>query len=159
AAEEFQSGEPKDPPAPQAEPTSPSRPRHSHGHKKSKASLGSIKGDGKVSGFSHQTLPAQPEPEKKHQDDDWQEMPAYARYDMYDADDRLIAREHDEHDDDGENFAYGGLGGAGKGYTRVQMDEDAQSANSMDDNTKYLFKEGAKGTAMVDEDDDDDARD
>ena len=159
AAEEFQSGEPKDRPAPQAEPTSPSRPRHSHGHKKSKASLGSIKGDGKVSGFSHQTLPAQPEPEKKDEDDEWQEMPAYARYDMYDDDDRLIAREHDEHDDDGENFAYGGLGGAGKGYTRVQMDEDAQSANSMDDNTKYLFKEGAKGTAMVDEDDDDDARD
>src|SRR5262249_36332596 len=43
-------------------------------------------------------------------------------------------------------------GGAGKGYTRVQLDEDAQSATSMDDNTAYLFKE--LGTNVQDEDED-----
>jgi hypothetical protein len=53
---------------------------------------------------------------------------------------------------DDETAMYGGLGGAGKGYTRVQIDEDAQSATSMDDNTAYLFK--PKGTDLVDDDDD-----
>lgn len=124
-----------------------------HGHQQSIASLASVTGEGGVSEFSHQQLSTKPHEDKKDEDEGWQEMPSYARYDMYDDDDRLIAREHNE-EDDAETFAYGGLGGAGKGYTRVQLDEDAQSANSMDDNTQYLFKDGAKGTAMVDEDDD-----
>jgi hypothetical protein len=61
-------------------------------------------------------------------------MPAYALYDMYDDDNRLIAREARDSGDEGD--AYAGLGGAGGGYTRVQLDEDAQSATSLDENTK-----------------------
>lgn len=139
----------KEQPTAPKDPSAPSNP--SHGHQQSIASLSSVAGEGGVSEFSHQQLSTQQKDDKADADDGWQEMPSYARYDMYDDDDRLIAREHDEEDDE-ENFAYGGLGGAGKGYTRVQMDEDAQSANSMDDNTQYLFKDGAKGTAMVDDD-------
>lgn len=129
----------------------------SQGHKQqaSLASLSVEPNEGGVSDFSHQKLSTKPENDGQDGDGDegWQEMPSYARYDMYDDDDRLIAREHDADED--ETYAYGGLGGAGKGYTRVQMDEDAQSATSMDDNTRYLFKENKGGTAMVDEDDDD----
>lgn len=104
-----------------------------------------------VSEFSHQQLSTQPE-EEKDEDNDWQEMPSYARYDMYDDDDKLIAREMSEAEV--EEYGYGGLGGAGRGYTRVLMDEDAQSATSLDDNTQYLFKD-VNGTSM----NDDDARD
>ena len=78
---------------------------------------------------------------------EWQDMPAYAPFDLYNDDGKLVAREAVESDDEG---AYAGLGGAGKGYTRVNVDEDAQSATSMDDNTKYLFKEPA-GTNLDDE--------
>ncbi|WKT39326.1 hypothetical protein QSH57_001145 [Fusarium oxysporum f. sp. vasinfectum] len=94
------------------------------------------------------------EPQKGVDDDDWQEMPSYARYDMYNDDDKLVAREYDPEQD--ESYEYGGLGGAGKGYTRVTLDDDAESATSMDDNTKYLFKSAA-GTSMVDDDEGRDA--
>lgn len=125
----------------------------SHGHQKNVASISSIANEHGVSEFSHQQLSVQPEEKKDDEETGWQQMPAYARYDMYDDDDRLIAREYDDAED--EKYTYGGLGGAGKGYTRVQIDEDAESATSMDDNTQYLFKDRAKGTAIVDEDDDD----
>ncbi|UKZ77645.1 hypothetical protein TrVFT333_005369 [Trichoderma virens FT-333] len=100
-------------------------------------------------------LRRQEEKEEKKEDDDggWQEMPSYARYDMYDDDDRLIAREHDADED--ETYGYAGLGGAGKGYTRVIMDEDAESATSMDEHTQYLFK-NPNGTSIGE---DDEARD
>lgn len=104
-----------------------------------------------ASEWSHQQLAPQPEhdrdltPEKE----EWQEMPAYAPYDIYDDDGKLIAREAAYLDE--EAAAYGHLGGAGKGYTRVQADEDAQSVTSMDDNTAYLFKE--HGTNVADEED------
>lgn len=107
-----------------------------------------------ISEYSHQhVLVRQDEEKVKEKEDDdggWQEMPAYARYDMYDDDDRLIAREHDAEED--ETYAYAGLGGAGKGYTRVIMDEDAESATSMDEHTQYLFK-NPKGTSAIGEDD------
>ncbi|EHK16802.1 uncharacterized protein TRIVIDRAFT_132407, partial [Trichoderma virens Gv29-8] len=109
-----------------------------------------------VSEYSHQhVLQRQEEKEEKKEDDDggWQEMPSYARYDMYDDDDRLIAREHDADED--ETYGYAGLGGAGKGYTRVIMDEDAESATSMDEHTQYLFK-NPNGTSIGE---DDEARD
>lgn len=110
-----------------------------------------------VSEFSHQQVSMQPEHQGENEDGGWQTMPAFARYDMYDDDDRLIAREHDENADvDEEKYGYGGLGGAGKGYTRVIMDDDAQSATSMDENTQYLFKE-ANGTSMTGEDEGRDA--
>ncbi|KAL8637855.1 MAG: hypothetical protein Q9226_009068, partial [Calogaya cf. arnoldii] len=103
-----------------------------------------------VSGWSHQALA--PQSEKKddhHEDEGWQEMPALAQYDLYNDDGRLIARQAVETDEPAN--AYTGLGGAGKGYTRVQIDEDALSATSMDENTDYLFKP-KEGAAIEDED-------
>ncbi|OAQ99596.1 hypothetical protein LLEC1_07502 [Akanthomyces lecanii] len=104
-----------------------------------------------ISEFSHQQLSVQPKDKQEDEDEGWQEMPAFAPFDMYNDDNKLIAREMREEDilDDG----YAGLGGAGKGYTRVVMDEDAQSATSMDEHTQYLFKDAnAGGTSMNDED-------
>lgn len=102
-----------------------------------------------ISEYSHLQLTTQKKEEEKDDDDGWQTMPAYAPYDMYDDDNRLIAREHNEEED--ESYSYAGMGGAGTGYTRVLVDEDAESATSMDDNTNYLFK-NAGGTSMMDDD-------
>lgn len=104
-----------------------------------------------VSEFSHQPIAHHHEEKKEEADVGWQEMPAYARYDMYDDDDKLIAREHN--DEEEEKYGYGNLGGAGKGYTRVIMDDDAESATSMDDNTQYLFNKKVNSTSIMDEDD------
>jgi hypothetical protein len=109
-----------------------------------------------ISEYSHQqfTVPQKGE-EKKDLDDEWQTMPAYARWDMYDDDNKLIAKENEEELED--MSGYGNLGGAAKGYTRVTMDDDADSVTSMDENTAYLFKE--KGTALAEEEEDEAARD
>ena len=102
-----------------------------------------------VSEYSHQhVLVDQPEPVKEDDEGEWQTMPAYARYDMYDDDNRLIAKENTVELEDMSGYA--NVGGAAKGYTRVIMDDDADSVTSMDDNTAYLFKE--KSTALADED-------
>lgn len=132
--------------------SAPTRSNH-----RQQASLASDTGP---SEFSHQAIQFQDpmdvlSSDEKKDDDGWQDMPSYARYDMYDDDDRLIAREHDDAEE--QKVQYGGLGGAGKGYTRVQVDDDAESATSMDDNTKYLFK-NAKSTSLA-EGDDEEARD
>ncbi|CAK7212084.1 hypothetical protein SBRCBS47491_001352 [Sporothrix bragantina] len=103
-----------------------------------------------LSEFSHQKLTTEKEEEKEDEDDGWQTMPAFAPYDIYDDDNRLIAKEHVETEED--SYGYAGLGGAGKGYTRVLVDDDAESATSMDENTNYLFKNGA-GTSMMDDED------
>ncbi|KAF6839895.1 duf726 domain protein [Colletotrichum plurivorum] len=102
-----------------------------------------------MSEFSHQQLTTNKEEKKDDDDGEWQEMPAFAPYDIYDEDNKLVAKEFVEEDD--EKYGYEGLGGAGKGYTRVIMDDDAESATSMDDNTQYLFKE-VKGTSMTEDD-------
>lgn len=102
-----------------------------------------------VSEFSHQHI-TEPKKKEENEEGEWQEMPAYASYDIYDDENRLIAKEH--HETEEESYGYAGLGGAGKGYTRVLLDDDAESANSIDENTQYLFKNAA-GTSMVDEDD------
>ncbi|KAL8703461.1 MAG: hypothetical protein Q9201_003366 [Fulgogasparrea decipioides] len=103
-----------------------------------------------VSGWSHQALvPHREEKDDHHEDEGWQDMPALAQYDLYDDDGRLVARE--ARDSDQEGNAYTGLGGAGKGYTRVQVDEDALSATSMDENTGYLFRP-KDGEAAEDDD-------
>ncbi|KAI1817774.1 DUF726-domain-containing protein [Poronia punctata] len=103
-----------------------------------------------TSEFSHQQLTAQKTNEKDDEDDDeWQAMPAYAPYDIYDDDNRLIAKEHNPDED--ETYGYAGLGGAGKGYTRVIDDEDAESQTSMDDNTRYLFNPKSTSMAEMDE--------
>lgn len=109
---------------------------------------------GAVSEWSYQQLAPKKEKKDDDWDGEWQDMPAYASYDMYNDDNKLIAREKDDLSDD--EVEYGALGGAGRGYTRVQIDEDAQSATSMDDNTAYLFK-GGKSTNV--QDDDEEARD
>ncbi|KAJ6000650.1 hypothetical protein N7481_001059 [Penicillium waksmanii] len=75
---------------------------------------------------------------------DWKAMPALGEFDYYDDYGRLIARGAQE---EGNDAVYQGLGGAGKGYTRVQLDEDAQSATSMDEDTSYLFKDSADTSA------------
>ena len=105
---------------------------------------------GGVSRWSHQALAPQKPEESYGEEEQWQTMPAYAPYDIYDDNNKLVARE--ARDDEEEADAYTGLGGAGKGYTKVQLDEDARSATSMDDNTDYLFKQ--KGTDIVDDDED-----
>lgn len=102
---------------------------------------------GGASGWSHQALAPHMPREDHDQEEEWRDMPAFAPYDLYDDDNRLVARE--EKDSDDEANAYKGLGGAGKGYTRVQVDEDARSATSMDENTDYLFK--AKGATIADD--------
>jgi len=76
---------------------------------------------------------------KSVEEDEWQSMPAYASFDVYDDDGRLVARQWADSDDE---VAVEKLGGAGRGYTRMNQDEDAQSADSMDENTQYLFTEG-----------------
>ena len=104
-------------------------------------------GSGGVSRWSHQAL-SSPKTEDVHDEEaEWQNMPAYAPYDIYDDNGKLIAREARE--DEEEPDAYTGLGEAGKGYTKVQLDDDARSATSMDDNTDYLFKQ--KGNDLADE--------
>ena len=105
---------------------------------------------GGVSGWSHQALASHKPQEDYGQEEKWQEMPAFAPFDMYDDNNKLIARETQDSEEEAD--AYTGLGGAGKGYTKVQLDEDAKSATSMDENTDYLFK--AKGTDLLDEDED-----
>ncbi|KAL1870521.1 hypothetical protein VTK73DRAFT_2629 [Phialemonium thermophilum] len=118
-----------------------------HGHGSAAVDLAG----GGVSEFSHQQfIPQGPTGKKAGDDDDeWQEMPAFAPYDIYDDDNRLIAREHHETAD--EAYGYAGLGGAGKGYTRVQLDDDVESATSMDENTQYLFKDAGQSTSMMDD--------
>ncbi|KAI1334999.1 hypothetical protein F5Y15DRAFT_258975 [Xylariaceae sp. FL0016] len=119
-------------------------PSSEHTRDASKAST-----DHDVSEFSHFALTAHKDEEKADEDDGWQTMPAYAPYDIYDDDDRLVAKEHNPDED--ETYGYAGLGGAGKGYTRVIDDEDAESETSMDDNTRYLFN-GVKSTSMTEMD-------
>ncbi|KAH8676205.1 hypothetical protein BX600DRAFT_479879 [Xylariales sp. PMI_506] len=100
-----------------------------------------------MSEYSHQQLTTHKDEEGDSDDGEWQTMPAYAPYDIYDDDNRLIAKEHNDEED--ETYGYAGLGGAGKGYTRV-LDDDNDSESSMDDNTRYLFKEVA-GTSLAQE--------
>lgn len=101
-----------------------------------------------ISEWSHMRL-AQPveanaESEDEEEPEDWQAMPALGEFDYYDDYGRLIARGAQEEDDEA---VYQGLGGAGKGYTRVQLDEDAQSATSLDEDTSYLFRESGGNQA------------
>lgn len=132
-----------------------SPPKVAHSRDVSQAS---ITNGTSLSEFSHQQLSTQQEEEQNVTDDGgWQEMPSFARFDMYNDDDKLIARERNEEEETKDNYGYGNLGGAGKGYTRVLMDEDAQSATSMDENTQYLFKEAIPATG--EDEDDQEARD
>lgn len=118
---------------------------------KNDASTTTALGGPGVSAYSHQHLASQ-RPEKQDEDDDggWQDMPAYAPYDMYDDNNKLIAKEY--HGEDDETYGYSGLGSTGKGYTKVLLDDDAESATSLDENTQYLFEGTGGGTSIADED-------
>ncbi|KAJ5084657.1 hypothetical protein NUU61_009236 [Penicillium alfredii] len=105
-----------------------------------------------VSEWSHQRLAQkhqEPESESEEEEEtgDWKAMPALGELDYYDDTGRLIARGAQQEDDD--EAVYNGLGGAGKGYTRVQLDEDAQSATSLDEDTSYLFREAGGNSVGV----------
>jgi hypothetical protein len=107
-----------------------------------------------LSEYSHQQLAPEThkddedEEKENQEEDEWQTMPAYARYDMYDDDNRLVAKENlDELED---MSGYGNVGGAAKGYSRVTMDDDVESQTSLDDNTAYLFRE--RGNTLYEED-------
>ncbi|SMR52792.1 unnamed protein product [Zymoseptoria tritici ST99CH_1E4] len=108
-----------------------------------------------VSEFSHQPIPERlsTDDSKPDEEDEWQEMPALATHRIYDDWGKVLAKEYGEVED--ETVKYGTLGGAGKGYSRVQMEEDAKSATSLDDHTAYLFKDGYSRNVLVEEDDDD----
>lgn len=104
-----------------------------------------------VSEWSHQQQISRPSvDEKKDEGDEWQQMPALATHRIYDDWGKVLAKEYGEVED--ERVAYGTLGGAGKGYTRVQMEEDARSATSLDDHTAYLFKDGYARNVLDEED-------
>lgn len=94
-----------------------------------------------VSEWSHQRQITKDESDDE-EEIEWQAMPAIDEFDIFDDNGRLVAKGIKE-DAEASN-AYSGIGGAGKGYTRVQLDEDAQSATSMDEDTNYLFKNGPK---------------
>lgn len=110
----------------------------------------SLKDRARASEWSHQRLTEQEESdeEKQESEGEWRDMPALGEFDVYDDYGRIVARGSKQEDDEA---VYRGLGGAGKGYTRVQLDEDAMSATSMDEDTSYLFKEGHTNSAGVDE--------
>lgn len=102
----------------------------------------------KPSEWSHQRLT-----ETKESDDDeseeesegeWKEMPALGEFDEYDDFGRLLARGAKRQEEEEAQKGY-----SGKGYTRVQLDEDAQSATSLDEDTSYLFKEAAGNSVGV----------
>ncbi|OQV10482.1 hypothetical protein CLAIMM_14472 [Cladophialophora immunda] len=92
--------------------------------------------------------------DEEEEEEEWQPMPAIDEFDIFDDNGRLVAKGHRETEDDANPYA--GIGGAGKGYTRVQLDEDAQSATSLDEDTNYLFRNGQKMEDMENKDDQDD---
>jgi len=107
---------------------------------------------GATSEWSHQQLAPQAEGEDEGVfAGEWQEMPALAQHRIYDDWGKVVAKGYEEVDDN--KVKYNNLGGAGKGYTRVQVDDDAQSATSMDENTAYLFKDQYARNALDEEDD------
>jgi hypothetical protein len=131
---------PKDPPTPEK--------RNPNRDSKHSAS-GSHSHAAGASAWSHQHMaPTTEADDKEEEKDEWQTMPAFAPFDLYNDDGKLIAKEAADSDEELDNQM---LGGAGKGYTRVQLDEDAQSATSMDDNTAYLFKESSANLLVEDE--------
>ncbi|KAJ4522926.1 hypothetical protein HRR75_001322 [Exophiala dermatitidis] len=80
------------------------------------------------------------------EEEDWQAMPALDEFDVYDDNGRLVARGNKATEE--ETNPYAGIGGAGKGYTRVQLDEDVHSVTSLDDDTSYLFQNGQKSAGQ-----------
>ena len=101
-----------------------------------------------ASEWSHQRLTERQNFDDEGSEGEWQDMPALGEFDVYDDYGRLVALGSKEDD---EGAVYRGLGGAGKGYTRVQLDDDVQSVTSMDEDTGYLFKEGRADSTTAEE--------
>jgi hypothetical protein len=102
-----------------------------------------------MSEWSHQRLiDGEQLKDEEDSEGEWKAMPALGELDEYDDYGRLIARGVKQ---DGEDAVYSGLGGAGNGYTRVRLDDDVQSVTSMDDDTRYLFKETGVNSVAVDD--------
>lgn len=123
-----------------------------HDNSADRSSMQKKRASVKPSEWSHQRLyvAGQSDDDGEEEEDDggWKEMPALGEFDYYDDYGRLVARGAKQEDNEA---VYSGLGGAGKGYTRVQFDEDAQSATSLDEDTSYLFKDSADTAAGVEE--------
>ena len=96
-----------------------------------------------VSAWSHQRLAPKDEDTDDEEEVQWQAMPALGEFDIYDDTGRIVAK-GEKYDAKGNNYMT--MNAPGKGYTRVQLDEDAQSATSLDDDTNYLFKQDQKRT-------------
>ncbi|RMZ91754.1 hypothetical protein DV736_g1008, partial [Chaetothyriales sp. CBS 134916] len=93
-----------------------------------------------VSEWSHQQLaPKEDAEDAAGEEAQWQAMPALGEFDIYDDDGRIVAKALTATDAadaaDKRRMARTNT----KGYTRIQLDEDAQSATSMDEDTSYLF--------------------
>ena len=126
-----------------------------------KEAFPSIKKDKRTSGvavseWSHQKLaPKDEDSDDEEEEVSWQAMPALGEFDIYNDVGRMIAKGQKEGN---AATGYAAVGAAGKGYTRVQLDEDAQSATSMDEDTSYLFNKEQKSKVDelgdVDEDED-----
>ncbi|KAI5305654.1 hypothetical protein KEM56_003748 [Ascosphaera pollenicola] len=109
----------------------------------------------KVSEWSYQHMNASDgEDDEEDEEDDggWKDMPALGELDYYDDCGHLVAKAGGE--EEADDAVYQGLGGAGKGYTRVFVDDDAHSTTSLDEDTGYLFKEPQSNTLGLDDDDD-----
>ncbi|THC93804.1 hypothetical protein EYZ11_006722 [Aspergillus tanneri] len=133
------------PPPPYTEQPTPQNtdlPANSHVKHKKKPSL-------QASEWSHQRLNEAKESGSESEEEDdggWKDMPAVDEFDHFDDYGRLIARGAKV---DGDEAVYQGLGGAGRGYTRVQLDEDVQSVTSLDEDTSYLFRENGATAAGI----------
>ncbi|OKL59526.1 hypothetical protein UA08_05424 [Talaromyces atroroseus] len=118
---------------------SPKKEKHSHSKNDSMG----------ASEWSHQKLTEQHSDEESDSEDEWKDMPALGELDHYDDYGRLVAKGSKLDEDD-----YMEPGAASRGYTRIQLDDDAVSVTSMDENSSYLFKEGGTSVGV-----DDDTRD
>ncbi|KAI5280591.1 hypothetical protein KEM54_003625, partial [Ascosphaera aggregata] len=138
-----------------------SRPSTSHDDAPAAQSIGpgaasSKTSKPKVSEWSYQRMNAsegEDEDEEEEEDDDggWKDMPALGELDYYDDTGHLVAKAGGA--EEADDAVYQGLGGAGKGYTRVQLDDDARSVTSLDDDTGYLFREPQSNALGIDDDD------
>jgi hypothetical protein len=107
---------------------------------------------GGVSAVSHQALAIKAQQEKSAaplstKQDEWQQMRAYGKYDVYDEEGHVMAKGMDSDEEDEDVLS----GGARKGYTKLTFDDDGQSQTSMDENTSYLFSERSGNLLEEDE--------
>lgn len=109
-----------------------------------------------ISDWSHQKLANNRDEEDEEEEVEWQAMPALDEFDIYDDEGRLVARGAKEQDEDEDPYAK--TGGAGKGYSRILLDDDVQSQNSFEEETDYLFK-GNQTNRLDDEEAEEDPRD